>query len=136
VRHAFSKHGGSLGEPGSVAYLFDKKGVIVVDAAAYGEDDLMVAIDAGAEDVVDDDGTFRVLTAPGDLNAVRAGLEDAGIGIDSADVVMDPKNTVEVGEGEAKTLLNLIEALDDHDDVDAVHANFDMSAEVMEKALG
>ena len=136
IRHAFDRHNGSLGEPNSVAWIFEKRGVILVDGERYDEDDLMVAIDAGAEDVVDDDGTFRVLSAPADLSAVRSALEDAGVDIESSDLAMEPKNTVEVEEGDAKTLLNLIEALDDHDDVDAVHANFDMSEEVMEKALG
>jgi YebC/PmpR family DNA-binding regulatory protein len=135
IRHAFDRHNGSLGEPNSVAWIFEKRGVILVDGDRYDEDDLMVAIDAGAEDVVDDDGTFRVLTAPSDLTAARAALDAAGVEVESSDIVMDPKNTVEVGEGDAKTLLNLIEALDEHDDVDAVHANFDMSEDVMEKAL-
>src|SRR5919205_3488680 len=78
MRHAFSKHGGNLGEPGSVAYLFDKKGVVVVDAERYSEDDLMVAIDAGAEDIQMDADVFEVLTDPADLAAVRAALEAAG----------------------------------------------------------
>ena len=78
VRHAFSKHGGNLGEPGSVAYLFDKKGVVVVDAERYGEDDLMVAIDAGAEDIALDDDVFEIITEPTDLTAVRAALDDGG----------------------------------------------------------
>ena len=99
IRHAFDRHGGSLGEPNSVAWTFEKRGVILVDGDRYDEDDLIVAIDAGAEDVVDDDGTFRVLTAPSDLTAVRAALDDAGVGIVSSDVVMDPKNTVAVEEG-------------------------------------
>ena len=135
VRHAFDRHGGSLGEPNSVAWTFEKRGVILIDGDRYDEDDLIVAIDAGAEDVVDDDGTFRVLTVPSDLAAVRAALDAAGVEIVSSDIAMDPKNTVEVAEGQAKTLLNLIEALEDHDDVDAVHANFEMSEEVMERAL-
>jgi YebC/PmpR family DNA-binding regulatory protein len=135
IRHAFDRHNGNLGEPNSVAWIFEKRGVILVDGDRYDEDDLMVAIDAGAEDVVDDDGTFRVLSAPSDLAGVRAALEESGVEIESADVVMDPKNTIEVGEGDAKTLLNLIEALDDHDDVDGVHANFDISEEVMERVL-
>ena len=109
--------------------------MIVVDGDRYDEDDLIVAIDAGAEDVVDDDGTFRVLTAPSDLAAVRAALDDAGVEIESSDVVMDPKNTVEVEEGRRRRLLNLIDALEDHDDVDAVHANFDISEETMERAM-
>jgi YebC/PmpR family DNA-binding regulatory protein len=135
IRHAFDRHNGNLGEPNSVAWIFEKRGVILVDGDRYGEDDLMVAIDAGAEDVVGDEGTFRVLAAPADLTGVRAALDEAGVEILSSDVVMDPTNTVEVGEGDAKVLLNLIEALDEHDDVDAVHANFEMSDEVMEKAL-
>ncbi len=135
IRHAFDRHGGSLGEPNSVAWTFEKRGVILVDGDRYDEDDLMVAIDAGAEDVIDDDGTFRVLTATADLAAARAALDDAGVEIVSSDVVMDPKNTVEVDESQAKTLLNLIEALEDHDDVDAVHANFDMSEDVMQRVM-
>jgi YebC/PmpR family DNA-binding regulatory protein len=135
IRHAFDRHGGGLGEPNSVAWNFEKRGVILVDGGRYDEDDLIVAIDAGAEDVVDDDGTFRILTAPGELAAVRAALDEAGVEIVSSDVAMDPKNTVAVEEGQAKSLLNLIEALEEHDDVDAVHANFDISEEVMERAL-
>jgi YebC/PmpR family DNA-binding regulatory protein len=135
IRHAFDRNNGSLGEPNSVAWIFEKRGAILVDGDRYDEDDLMVAIDAGAEDVVDDDGTFRVLTAPSDLAGVRAALEEADVKIESADIVMDPKTTVEVEEGDAKTLLNLIEALDDHDDVDGVHANFEMSEAVMERVL-
>jgi YebC/PmpR family DNA-binding regulatory protein len=126
VRHAFDRHGGSLGEPNSVAWQFEKRGVILVDGERYDEDDLIVAIDAGAEDVVADGDTLKVLTAPTDLTGVRAALEEAGIGIESADIVMDPKNTVEVGEGDASRLLKLMDALDEHDDVDAVHANFDI----------
>src|SRR5215831_11883182 len=79
VRHTFSKAGGSLGEPGSVAYLFDKKGVVVVDGERYSEDDLMPAVDAGAEDIVQEDGVFEVLSEPSDLSAVRAALTEAGI---------------------------------------------------------
>jgi YebC/PmpR family DNA-binding regulatory protein len=135
VRHAFDRHGGSLGEPNSVAWTFEKRGVILIDGDRYDEDDLIVAIDAGAEDVIDDDGTLRVLTAPADLVAVRAALDDSGVAIVSSDIAMDPKNTVAVEEGQAKTLLNLIEALEEHDDVDAVHANFDISEAVMERAL-
>jgi YebC/PmpR family DNA-binding regulatory protein len=135
IRHAFDRHGGGLGEPNSVSWNFEKRGVILVDGGRYDEDDLIVAIDAGAEDVVDDDGTFRILTAPGELAAVRAALDEAGVEIVSSDIAMDPKNTVAVEEGQAKTLLNLIEALEEHDDVDAVHANFDISEEVMERAL-
>jgi YebC/PmpR family DNA-binding regulatory protein len=135
IRHAFDRHGGSLGEPNSVAWQFEKRGVIVVDGDRYDEEDLLVAVDAGAEDVVADGAMLRVLSAPADLTAVRGALDEAGIEVESADIVMDPKTTVEVGESDARTLLRLIDALDDHDDVDAVHANFDMSEEVLESAL-
>ena len=133
VRHAFDRHGGSLGEPNSVAWIFEKRGVIVVDGSAHGEDDLIIAIDAGAEDVVADDGELLVKTAPSDLTAVREALEQAGIEISSAEVTMEPTNTVAVEESDARTLMRLMEALDDHDDVDAVHANFDIPAEVLER---
>ena len=131
IRHAFDRHGGSLGEPNSVAWQFEKRGVILVDGERYDEDDLIVAIDAGAEDVVADGDTLRVLTAPTDLNGVRGALEEAGIGIESADIVMDPKNTVEVDRSEAARLLKLMDALDEHDDVDAVHANFDIDEQTL-----
>ena len=91
VRHMFSKHGGNLGEPGSVAYLFDKNGVVVVDAERYSEDDLMVAIDAGAEDIGTDDDVFEVLCEPADLAAVRAALDEAGIEVESAEVAQRPR---------------------------------------------
>lgn len=135
IRHAFDRHGGSLGEPNSVAWQFEKRGVILVDAARYGEDDLLIAIDAGAEDVVGDGDSLRILSPPAELAAVRTSLEGTGIEIQSADIVMDPTTTVEVGESEAGRLIKLIDALDEHDDVDAVHANFDIPDEVLEQAL-
>jgi YebC/PmpR family DNA-binding regulatory protein len=90
VRHTFSKHNGNLGEPGSVAYLFDKKGVVVVDSARYSEDDLMVAIDAGAEDIGVDDDMFEITCESADLAAVRAALDEAGIEVESAEVAQLP----------------------------------------------
>jgi YebC/PmpR family DNA-binding regulatory protein len=136
VRHAFSKHGGNLGEPGSVSYLFDKQGVIVVDASRYDEDDLIVAIDAGAQDIVRDEDVYEVVTAPGDLVAVREALAEAGIGIDGADVTQRPKSRVPVAEGEAARLMKLIDTLEESDDVGAVYANFDVDADVLERIAG
>jgi len=133
VRHLFSKHGGSLGEPGSVAYLFDKKGLVVVDGERYSEDDLMVAIDAGAEDIQQDADVFEVLCEPTDLTAVRAALEEAGIEIETAEVTQLPKTRVPLDEAGATKLLKLVEALEDQDDVDTVHANFDVDADVLER---
>ena len=132
VRHAFDKHGGSLGEPGSVAWIFEKRGVVLVDADRYSEDDLMAAIDAGAEDVSHDGDLLKVLCATNDLASVRGALEDAGVEVESAEIAMEPRNTVEVGEEDARSLMRLMEALDDQDDVDSVHANFDISAEILE----
>ena len=136
MRHIVSKHGGSLGEPGSVAYLFDKQGVIVVDGERYGEDDLIVAIDAGAEDIVLDEDVYEVITAPADLSVVREALVAAGIEIESADVTQRPKTLVPVSEADAAKLMKLIDALEESDDVGAVHANYDVDADVLERIAG
>lgn len=133
IRFAFSSHGGSLGEPGSVAWIFEKKGAIVVDADRYDEDDLIVAIDAGAEDVQEDGERFRVLCEPHDLSAVRAALEEAGVEVVSASIATEPKSTVEVKGDDVERLLKLLDALDDQDDVDEVFANFDIPDDVLEQ---
>jgi YebC/PmpR family DNA-binding regulatory protein len=135
VRHALSKGNGSLGEPGSVAYNFDKKGVVVVDGERYSEDDLMVAIDAGAEDISREDDSWEIVTEPSDLTAVRKALEEADVEIGNAEVTQRPKVLVPVDEETAAKLLRLIDALEDNDDVDAVHANFDVDAEVLERLM-
>jgi YebC/PmpR family DNA-binding regulatory protein len=136
VRHAFSKNGGSLGEPGSVAYLFDKKGTIVIDAECYSEDDLMVAVEAGAEDIGTDEGVFEVVTEPADFEPVRKALEAAGVAMESAELVYRPSSVVPIDEAQAGKLMRLIEALEDNDDVSDVHANFDVSADVLERVAG
>ena len=136
VRHLLSKHGGNLGEPGSVSYLFDKQGVVVVDATRYDEDDLIAAIDAGALDIALDDDVFEVITEPGDLGTVRDALTQAGVEIERADVAQRPKVRVPVGEGDAAKLIKLIDALEESDDVSSVDANFDVDAEVLERIAG
>jgi YebC/PmpR family DNA-binding regulatory protein len=136
MRHMLSKHGGNLGEPGSVAYLFDKKGVAVVDAERWTEDDLMPAIEAGAEDISRDDDVFEIVTDPSDLTAVREALVEAGIEPESSEVRWQPKTTVTVDEEGAMKLLRLIDALEDNDDVDQVNANFDAPADVLERVAG
>ena len=113
--------------------MFEKKGVIVVDAERAAEDDLMVAIDAGAEDVALDENVYEVVTAPADLQAAREALESAGVPIDSAELTMRPTNRVKVEESQVGALMRLIEALEDHDDVNAVHANFDVDAAALER---
>lgn len=133
VRLAFNKHNGSLGEPGSVAWIFEKRGEVVVDGDRYGEDDLIAAIDAGAEDVREDGDLLRVLCDPRDLSAVREALAAAGVETASAEVTMEPKSTVEIKGNDAKSLLGLIEMLEEHDDVNEVHANFDIPDEILAK---
>jgi YebC/PmpR family DNA-binding regulatory protein len=136
VKHIFSKNGGSLGEPGSVAYLFDKKGTIVIDASRYSEDDLMVAVEAGAEDIATDEGVFEVITEPSDFTTVRGALEEASIEIESAEMAYRASSLVPVDEEVAGKLMRLIDLLEDDDDVSAVHANFDVSADVLERVAG
>ncbi len=136
VRHMFTKHGGNLGEPGSVAYLFDKRGIIVVDANRYEEDDLLPAVEAGALDVSVDEDVFEILTEPSALTAVRAALEQAGVELENAEVAQHPKTRVPIEEETAGKLMRLIEALEDNDDVNEVHANFDVDAEVLERVAG
>jgi YebC/PmpR family DNA-binding regulatory protein len=136
VRHALSKHGGNLGEPGSVSYLFDKRGVIVVDASRYDEEDLLVAIDAGAEDISRDDDVYEIVTEPGDLTTVREALAQSGVEIESADVTQRPKSRVPVDEGDAAKLMKLIDALEESDDVGAVYANYDVDSAVLERIAG
>jgi YebC/PmpR family DNA-binding regulatory protein len=136
IRHAFNKHGGNLGEPGSVAYLFDKKGVAVVDGERYSEDDLMPAVDAGAEDIVLDEDVYEVICEPSDLATVRNALVEAGVEVSEAQVMQRPKTLVPLDEDGATKLMKLIDTLEELDDTDAVHANFDVDAEILERVAG
>ena len=132
VRHAFSKHGGNLAEAGAVSYLFTRKGQLVVPPGADEDRVMEVALDAGAEDVqADDDGGFTVTTAPGDLRAVRAAFDAAGIAYDSAEPTMVPSVSVPLDRDGAVKVLRLLDALDDVDDVQDVYANFDIPDAVM-----
>jgi YebC/PmpR family DNA-binding regulatory protein len=134
VRHAFTKHGGNLGEPGSVAWVFEKRGVVLVDGDRYGEDDLIAAIDAGADDVQEDGDLLKVISEPAALGEVRAALEGSGVEVQSSELAMEPKNVVEVrGDAEARALLRLLDALEEQDDVNEVHANFDIPEELLEQ---
>jgi YebC/PmpR family DNA-binding regulatory protein len=133
IRHLFTKHGGSLGEPGSVAWTFEKKGEVVVDGGRYSEDDLLPAIDAGAEDVAMDGDVWEIVTGPAELAAVRESLEQAGVEIESAQLVQRPTTRTPVDDDRVGALMRLVEALEEHDDVQAVHANFDVDADVLER---
>jgi YebC/PmpR family DNA-binding regulatory protein len=134
VRHVFTKNDGNLGTSGAVAWLFERKGVILVDADAVDEETLtLAAADAGAEDVTVEGSSLQVTCAPEDLAAVRDALEAAGLPIESAELTMLPKTTVGIGdEGTAKKLLRLMDALEESDDVQAVYANFDIPEGILE----
>lgn len=133
VRSLFTRHGGSLAEPGAVAWQFERTGVVIVPRSVE-EDDLMLTVaDAGAEDLVDEGDTWRVTCPPPALSDVRAALEEAGIAFDSADVTMIANATVPLETAEqAKAVLKLIDVLDDHDDVQDVFANFDIPDEILQ----
>ncbi|MBC8208240.1 MAG: YebC/PmpR family DNA-binding transcriptional regulator [Desulfobulbaceae bacterium] len=134
VRHYFAKSGGNLGESGCVSWMFDKKGQILVAKEGTSEEELMdLALEAGAEDVVETESEFQILTAPEDFDAVREQLEAAGIKFIEAEVTMIPQNTVDVTEEKpAKALLKLLGMLEDHDDVQNVHANCEIDDQLME----
>ncbi len=135
IRHYFAKSNGNLGESGCVAYMFDKKGMILVDKTTITEDELMdKALEAGAEDVVEEESEFQIVTAPEDFDAVRDALEEGGVSFLDASVSMVPQNTVEVvDEKIARSLMKLMESLEDHDDVQNVYANFDIDDDLMEQ---
>jgi len=135
VRNALSKNGGSLAEPGAVAWQFERKGVILVPLSVDEDDLMMVALDAGAEDLVADGEMWQVTTPPTDFNTVRDAIEVAGISFESADLTMVPTSTVEIDDvGVAKQIVRLLEVLEDLDDIQDVFGNFDMSDELMEAA--
>ena len=137
VRHAFTKHNGSLGTSGSVAWQFDKKGVILVDAEGVDEDALMdAALEAGAEDIAEDGSQWQVTAEPSEFTAVREALEAADIALASAEITMVPQTTVGLDEKEARSVLKLIDALEESDDVQDVYANFDISEEILEAVAG
>ncbi|HHM23963.1 MAG TPA: YebC/PmpR family DNA-binding transcriptional regulator [Bacteroidetes bacterium] len=134
LRHIFSKHGGNLAASGSVAWLFEKKGVIQVKAEGVEEDDLLlVALEAGAEDIKSDETSFEVLTPPESFEQTKKALEDAGFPVESAEITMYPKNTVKVEGKHAEQVLKLMDALDEHDDVQHVYSNFDIDVKIMEE---
>ena len=128
IRHLFSKNGGNLGESGSVGWMFDKKGYIVVEKAARSEEELFeLAIDAGADDLRDDEDNFEIITSPDAFDAVLTAIKGAGIEPQVAEVEMMPQNYIRLEGADARQMLKLMEALEDHDDVQKVSANFDIS---------
>ncbi|MDX6532373.1 MAG: hypothetical protein QOJ13_1940 [Gaiellales bacterium] len=137
VRSIFGKHNSSLGTPGSVAWQFERKGVILIGGEGVGEDDMVLgAADAGAEDAAVDGDTWQVTTDASQLAAVRDSLEAAGFEITSAELTLVPKNTVALEEDGARKLLKLIDALEENDDVQDVYANFDIPDAILESVAG
>ncbi len=135
IRHYFAKSNGNLGESGCVAYMFDKKGMMLVDKKTTTEEELMdLAIEAGADDVTEEDDTFQVITAPEDFDEVRENLEKAGVEFVEASISMIPQNTIEITEEKpARAILRLLDSLEGHDDVQNVYANFDIDDDLMEQ---
>ncbi len=135
IRHAFSKHGGNLGTPNSVAWMFDRRGQLYLDASTLDEDTaLEAALDAGAEDMVMEGDLYIVSTDPSSLHSVRENLISASLKPEDAEIGMIPKNTVQVAGKDAEKLLKLMSALDDNDDVSKVFSNFDIDAETLAAA--
>ncbi|HET8894528.1 MAG TPA: YebC/PmpR family DNA-binding transcriptional regulator [Gaiellaceae bacterium] len=138
VRHVFTRNDGNLGGSGAVAWQFERQGLVVVDAAGADEDELMLAAaEGGAEDVTRDGSTFQVTGTPESLASMRQAVEAAGFTVDSAELTMIPKTTVEVAdEADAKKVLRLIDELEENDDVQDVYANFDIPERVLEAVAG
>jgi YebC/PmpR family DNA-binding regulatory protein len=134
VRHLFAKSDGNLGESGSVAWLFERRAIVLVDGDADEDELTLAAAEGGADDVERDGSTWQVTAAPESLSAVRAAIEAAGFTVDSAELTMAPKTTIEVAdESQAKKILRLIDSLEDNDDVQEVYANFDIPERVLEE---
>jgi len=133
IRHILNKAGGNLGSTGCVAWMFEKKGYIVVENKSVSEDSLMeIAIDAGAEDVREDNGNYEIITAPKDFEAVKAAVDKASISYVVAEITMLPQSTVNLRGKEAEQMLNLMETLEDCDDVQKVYTNADIPEELVE----
>ena len=133
IRHLFSKNGGNLGEAGSVAWMFDKKGLIIVDKSAKSEDELFeLALEAGADDMQDDGDVFEIYTSPDAFNDVHEALQKAGIEMQSAEISMIPQNYIKLEGDDAKKMLKLYDAIDDNDDVQKLYANFDIDESAYE----
>jgi YebC/PmpR family DNA-binding regulatory protein len=136
VRHAFNKYGGSLGVSGSVAFMFDRKGQIIFDKSNDFDTIFEAALEAGAEDVKDDGDCIEVIVEPADYEAVRNHLSSRGLTYQSAEVTMIPQTMTAVTGSQAESLMKMIDVLEDNDDVQNIHANFDIDDDEMEKLMG
>jgi YebC/PmpR family DNA-binding regulatory protein len=134
VRHVFAKNEGNLGETGSVAWIFERRGVVLVEGSADEDELTLAAAEGGADDVQRDGSSWEVTAAPENLSAVREAIENAGFSVENAELTMVPKTTIEVDEeSQAKKILRLIDALEENDDVQEVYANFDIPERVLEE---
>lgn len=134
IRHILSQHGGNLGENGCVSWMFKDKGIIYIDKEKVDEEKLlMIALDAGAEDVITEDDAYQIITSPKEFERVKSMLEEKGVEYNSAELTKSPQSTVKIGEKDAKTILKLMDALEEHDDVQYVYANFDIPDELLDE---
>ncbi len=133
IKHIFERHGGNLGEPGCVTWIFEQRGLIVFEKDKVDEEQLIdLALEAGAEDVKEEETEFEVVTAPSDFETVKKAIDDAGFPYTLAEVTKIPKNTVKIEGKKAQQMMNLMQAIEDHDDVSHVYSNFDIADDVME----
>ena len=133
IKHIFERHGGNLGEPGCVTWIFEQRGLIVFEKDKVDEEQLIdLALEAGAEDVKEEETEFEVVTAPSDFETVKKAIDDAGFPYTLAEVTKIPKNTVKIEGKKAQQMINLMQAIEDHDDVSHVYSNFDIADDVME----
>lgn len=134
IRHILSKHNGNLGESGCVAWIFDKKGIIEIDSSKISEEKLLeFVLESGADDMRKQGDLFEIVTQPASFENVKSVLEQNSIELDSAELTLHPKNSVKVTEKEAEQLLKLMDALEDHDDVENIYSNFDIDDEILQK---
>lgn len=134
IRHILSKYGGSMGESGSVAWMFTKKGIILVPQAETTEDDLMMAtLEAGADDIQEDGNFFQITTEPANLESVKKALQENEISFESAEITMEPSNTVKLEGKNAEHMLKMMDALEEHDDVQNIYSNFDIDESILEQ---
>jgi YebC/PmpR family DNA-binding regulatory protein len=134
IRHIFSKHGGNLGENGCVSWMFDKKGTIIFSKDEVNEDELMeIVLEAGGDDVADEESEYEVITDPGSFETVKSAIDNAGMKYLLAEISMVPQTTVKLDEQKAAQMLRLMEKMEDNDDVQNVYANFDIPDEIMER---
>ena len=137
IKNIFSRNGGAMAEPGAVAWQFERKGLIHIGPGSTEDDVLLAALDAGAEDVTEAGDGFQVITPPTELHVVRSALEEAGIKVESSDLTMIASTSIELeDEASARQVLRVVDALEDHDDVQGVYANFDIPEDVLELVMG